>query len=239
MSSPGASLPRLPQPTAREIEPTLWVVLSAACFADPASVLIRRLEEQDQRVVLVEEAGRFERLGLNRFVTPARDRDAYARLLQLLAADGNAQTHLVYLRGMTESEPTDPLAPAGSYDLLTLVQAAIAAGLAPTTTLTVATSGAMSAGALAAADGTGEVPHPWQAPLWGVARTVMNERSDIGCRLVDLDPGTPPATAVAALCDEMLHPDDENEILLRGGGRYAPRLTRGASPPPVPRDSRR
>ena len=215
----------LSQAIARESESTLWVLLSTERFVDPASVLIRRLEDQDQRVVLVEEAGRFERLGLNRFVTPARDRDAYARLLQLLAADGNAQIHLVYLRGMTEIEPTDPLALAGSYDLLTLVQAIVAAGLATTTSLTVATSGAMPA-----VDGTGSVLHPWQAPLWGVARTVMKERPDIGCRLIDLDPDMPPAVAVASFCDEILNSDDENEILLRRGGRYAPRLTRGLPP---------
>jgi NADPH:quinone reductase-like Zn-dependent oxidoreductase/acyl carrier protein len=181
-------------------------------------------------VVLVEDSERFERRGLNRFVTPPGDRNSYARLLQLVAADGIARLHLVHLRGMAETEPPDPLAPAGSYDLLTLIQAVVAAGFAATTSLTIATSGAMPA-----VDETGNVIHPWQAPLWGVARTVMNERPDIGCRLIDLDPGVPTATAVGALCDELLHPDDENEILLRRGGRYAPRLTPGL-PPPVPRD---
>ena len=147
-------------------------------------------------------------------------------MLQLLAADGASSLHLVYLRGDGESDASDPLAAAGSYDLLTVVQAVIAAGLAPAARLTVATSGAMPA-----VDQSGAVPRPWQAPLWGVARTVMNERADITCRLIDLDPAANPGAAAAALCDELLHPDDENEILLRGGGRYAPRLTRGLPAP--------
>jgi NADPH:quinone reductase-like Zn-dependent oxidoreductase/acyl carrier protein len=105
---------------------------------------------------------------------------------------------------------------------LTLVQAVIAAGLAPTTSLTVATAGAMPS-----IDQTGGVARPWQAPLWGVTRTVMNERSDIACRLIDLDPDASPVAAIAALGDEILHPDEENEVLLRGRGRYAPRLAPG------------
>ena len=94
------------------------------------------------------------------------------------------------------------------------------------TSLTIATSGAMPA-----VGGKGGVARPWQAPLWGIARTVMNERPDIVCRAIDLDPEASAATAIAGLCDELLHPDDENEILLRGGGRYAPRLTRGLPQP--------
>src|SRR5260370_12096146 len=63
----------------------------------------------------------------------------------------------------------------------------------------------------------------------------MNERADIECRLLDLDPGISGAAASASLCDEILHPDDEDEVMLRGGGRYVPRLTRGM-PAVAPRD---
>jgi phthiocerol/phenolphthiocerol synthesis type-I polyketide synthase C len=214
------------QPVVRESDPTVWLVLSAKRFAAPASILTQQLDNSDRQIILVDEGERFERLGLSRFAAPAGDRDSYARLLQLLAVDGIDRLHVVHMRGMSEIEPSDPLAQAASYDLLTLVQAIIAAGLGARTNLTVVTSGAMPA-----IEGPGNVSHPWQAPLWGVARTVMNERPDIACRLIDLDPELPPAAAVAALGDELLHPDDENEILLRGGGRYAPRLTRGLPQP--------
>src|ERR1700722_13824166 len=123
------------------------------------------------QVILVDEAERFERLGLSRFAAPAGDRDSYARMLELLAANGIGRLHVVYMREMGEIEPSDPLGQAASYDLLTLVQAIIAAGLGTKTNLTVVTSGAMPA-----IEGPGNVAHPWQAPLWGVARTVMNER---------------------------------------------------------------
>ena len=216
------------QPFPRPIETNLWVVLSGDRLTDLASALAGRLEGRDQRAAIVDEAERFERLGPDRFATPRGDRDGYARLLRSLAADSAARLHLVYLRGAAETEPADPLAQAGSYDLVTVVQAVVDAGLAAMTSLTIVTSGAMPA-----VGGNGGVVRPWQAPLWGIARTVMNERADIACRLVDLDPEASAATAIAGLCDELLHPDDENEILLRGGGRYAPRLTRGL-PQPAP-----
>jgi NADPH:quinone reductase-like Zn-dependent oxidoreductase/acyl carrier protein len=63
----------------------------------------------------------------------------------------------------------------------------------------------------------------------------MNERADIDCRLIDLDPEVSSETAIAALADELVLPNEENEILLRGGGRYAPRLARGLPQAPVDR----
>ena len=221
-------------PSQQPIETNLWVVLSGDRLADFASALAGRLEERDRRAVIVDEAERFERLGPDRFAAPRGDRDGYARLLRVLAADAPPRLHLVYLRAAADTEPTDPLALPGSYDLATLVQAVVDAGLAPMTSLTIATIGAMPA-----VGDHGGVARPWQAPLWGIARTVMNERPDIVCRAIDLDPEASAATAIAGLCDELLHPDDENEILLRGGGRYAPRLTRGLPQPAEVRRRRR
>jgi len=209
---------------AEPIEAQSWVVFTGAQI-DPA-VLTGRLEAPGQRLVVVEESSQFKRLGLNHFSLPQGDRDCYARLLQLLAADGADKLHLVYLRGLAETEPSDPLAPSGSYDLLTLVQGIVAAGIGSTTRLTIATAGAMTS-----ANPEKGVSRPWQAALWGIGRTVMNERADIGCRLIDLDPDAPAEAAMEGLCGELLRPDAENEIWLRGGGRYAPRLARGLVEP--------
>nr|UXE44096.1 L-threonine 3-dehydrogenase [uncultured bacterium] len=201
-----------------------WVLLSGA--PTDYAILTERLAALGQRIVTVEEGGEYKRLGLDRFVLPRGDRDAYARLLQLLTTDGVGPLHLVYLRGLIETEPSDPLAPAMSYDLLTLVQGIVSAGIASATRLTVATAGAMPA-----ARTDGGSARPWQAALWGVCRTVMNERADIGCRLIDLDPDEPTGAAMRSLCDELLRHDAENEILLRRGGRYAPRVARGLTEP--------
>src|SRR6516164_2205213 len=217
---------RLPIP--HEVDPATWLVLADDIAVDPAAAVVRALAPLGQRVVIARSGHRFDRLGLDRFDVPPADSNSYTELFRLLVADGVGQLHLVHLRGATEAVPVDPLAAqqAGSFDLLIAVQALIAAGLAPSARLTVVTSGAMPM-----ANGSGGCVHPWQAALWGLTRTILNERADISVRLIDLDPGATAASSAEALVEEIVCGDDEDEVLLRSGGRYVPRLTRWTAPP--------
>jgi phthiocerol/phenolphthiocerol synthesis type-I polyketide synthase C len=216
----------------REVDPVTWLILTDDIAVDPAAAVIRGLAPLGQRVVVARSARRFNRLGLDRFDVPTADLNSYAELFRLLAADGVGQLHLVHLRGAAEAVPVDPLAAqrAGSFDLLIAVQSLIAAGLAPLARLTVVTSGAMPM-----PDGSAGSVRPWQATLWGLTRTILNERADISSRLIDLDPRATAAGSAEALVEEILRRDDEDEVLLRGGGRYVPRLT-GWTAPSVLRD---
>jgi phthiocerol/phenolphthiocerol synthesis type-I polyketide synthase C len=219
----------------REVDPATWLVLADDIAVDPAAAVIRALAPLGQRVVIARSGRRFDRLGLDRFDVPPADSNSYAELFRLLAADGVGRLHLVHLRGAAEAVPIDPLTAqrAGSFDLLIAVQALIAAGLAPSARLTVVTSGAMPM-----PDGSAGCVRPWQATLWGLTRTILNERADISSRLIDLDPGATAAGSAEALVEEILRRDDEDEVLLRGGGRYVPRLT-GWTAPSVLRDGMR
>ncbi len=220
-------------PTRREIDPATWLILTDDIAADPAATVIHALDRLGQRVVIAQAGHSFDRLGLDRFVVPCGHSDAYARLFRMLAADGVSPLHILHLRGTGEAAPADPLAAQrhGSFDLLVAVQAMIAAGLAASARLTVVTSGAMPT-----PDRSAGCVRPWQAPLWGLARTIINERADISCRLVDLDPEGTAATASEALVQELLHHDEEDEVLLRGRARYLPRLTRTMAEP-APHDA--
>ncbi len=220
-----------PSSVPRVVDPVTWLLLADDAAADPAAAVIHALSPLGQRVMIAQSGRRFDRLGLDRFDVVPGDFDSYAQLFRLLAADGGGPLHVVHLRGVAEAAPPDPLAAqrAGSFDLLVAVQALIAAGLAASTRLTVVTSGAMPM-----PDGSGGCLRPWQAPLWGLTRTVLNERADISSRLIDLDPVTTAAASAEALVGEILHPDDEDEVLLRGGTRYVPRLTRWLAPPASP-----
>jgi NADPH:quinone reductase-like Zn-dependent oxidoreductase/acyl carrier protein len=215
-------------PVPHEVDPATWLVLADDIAVDPTAAVVRALTPLGQRVVIARSGRRFHRLGLDRFDVPPADSNSYAELFRLLAADGIGRLHLVHLRGAAEAVPADPLAAqrAGSFDLLIAVQALIAAGLAPSARLTVVTSGAMPM-----ANGSGGCVHPWQATLWGLTRTILNERADISSRLIDLDPGATAAGSAEALVKEILRRDDEDEVLLRGGVRYVPRLTRWTAPP--------
>src|ERR1700730_2629274 len=215
-------------PMSREIDSATWLLLADDLASDPAATVIRELDQLGQRVVIAQAGHSFDRLGLDRFDIPCGDSDAYARLFRILAADGVSPLHILHLRGTAEAAPSDPLAAQrhGSFDLLVAVQAMIAAGLAASARLTVVTSGAMPM-----PDRSDGCVRPWQAPLWGLTRTIINERVDISCRLIDLDPEASAAMAGEALVEELLHRDDEDEVLLRGRARYVPRLTRRMAEP--------
>ena len=215
-------------PIYREIGSATWLILADDIAVDPAATVIRALDRLGQRVVIAQAGHSFDRLGLDRFDVPCGDSDSYDRLFGTLAADGVGPLHILRLRGTVEAAPADPLAAQsrGSFDLLVAVQALIAAGLAASARLTVVTSGAMPM-----PDASAGCIRPWQAPLWGLTRTIINERADISCRLVDLDPEATTAAASEALVEELLHRDDEDEVLLRGRGRYVPRLTRRMAEP--------
>ncbi|MFE7750952.1 acyltransferase domain-containing protein [Streptomyces sp. NPDC057428] len=62
---------------------------------------------------------------------------------------------------------------------------------------------------------------PFQAPLWGLGRTLVAEHPALRSRLVDLDRNP---RSVAALVAALLTPDDEDQIALRDGTRHVARL---------------
>lgn len=65
---------------------------------------------------------------------------------------------------------------------------------------------------------------PMQAPLWGLGRVVINEDARYRCTLVDL--GGTSLAELQSLVEEMRHPDEEEEIALRGEARYIHRFMR-------------
>lgn len=63
-----------------------------------------------------------------------------------------------------------------------------------------------------------------QAPLWGMGRSLAHEVAAQWGGLIDLDDATPAAALVA----ELLSPGADDQIALRDGRRFAPRLVRRA-----------
>ncbi|MGX6565928.1 SDR family NAD(P)-dependent oxidoreductase [Cupriavidus necator] len=92
-------------------------------------------------------------------------------------------------------------------------------GSMPAVRLSVVTRGGAP---LPVADAGAEDFQPAQATVWGLGRVLMNERAELGCRLIDLDAAS--KAPAAALACELLSADQENEVLLWGGERYVPRM---------------
>jgi polyketide synthase 12/epothilone polyketide synthase D len=59
------------------------------------------------------------------------------------------------------------------------------------------------------------------APVWGLGRTVMQELPELGCTLVDLEPGT---EGIEAVMRELTAGDGENQVAWRAGRRLVARL---------------
>ena len=68
--------------------------------------------------------------------------------------------------------------------------------------------------------------NPAHAALWGLGRVVMNEYPGLACRLIDLPVSKDDDLAIAAelLATELLHPDEESEIVLQTNIRHVLRM---------------
>ncbi|MGH6979586.1 MAG: SDR family NAD(P)-dependent oxidoreductase, partial [Stellaceae bacterium] len=113
----------------------------------------------------------------------------------------------------------------GAFGVLSLLQAAEELGLLSRLNLWLVTQGAMTA------PGRAAPVDPAQAMIWGAGRTMMTERPDLTCRLIDLDPTCDPEAAAACLIDEFTlletGAENEDEVILSGAGRCVNRVRRG------------
>jgi len=103
-----------------------------------------------------------------------------------------------------------------SRNVLYLVQALAGAGGAQPPRLTLVTRGAQAVG-------DGAPVSVAQAPLWGLARVVALEHPELRCRCLDLDPRGY-GDAVGELLAELAAESAEDQVALRAGRRYLPRL---------------
>jgi NADPH:quinone reductase-like Zn-dependent oxidoreductase/SAM-dependent methyltransferase/acyl carrier protein len=74
----------------------------------------------------------------------------------------------------------------------------------------------------------------WQTPLWGLGRAIALEQPDLRCARIDLDP----EGGLDGLVEELVHPDEEDQIAWRGGVRYVTRLVRSREATPADEQTR-
>nr|AAF62883.1 epoD [Sorangium cellulosum] len=68
------------------------------------------------------------------------------------------------------------------------------------------------------------------APVWGLGRTVMQERPELSCTLVDLEPEVDAARSADVLLRELGRADDETQVVFRSGERRVARLVKATTP---------
>jgi len=156
------------------------------------------------------------------------DKAAWARALADLAnASDRPLTGVVHLRALDDSP--DHARDQAPIDGLSAVEPSLARSCGSTLALVqalMATPGQrlprlwlVTRGAQAVTDG--EPVTAAAAALWGLGRTIALEHPSLGCTCVDIDDDDG-----AAIAAELLRPDGELQVALRGGKRHVARLQR-------------
>ena len=207
-----------------------WVV-----FADRDGLGLRlaaRLESRGDKAVLVFPSHDQSRTTTGALSVDADDPEDFNRLWTTLTREATSP-----LRGIVHLWSLDSTSPATTSSLesdqrrncgsvLHFVKAMIAARSSSSSRLLLVTRGAQ---AVTDADAVAVA----QAPLWGLARALKLELSEIRCDRLDLDPSAE-SDDIDVLLREL--PDTaEDQVAYRGATRYVARLRR--LPPAVATDS--
>ncbi|MBT8227819.1 MAG: SDR family NAD(P)-dependent oxidoreductase, partial [Dactylosporangium sp.] len=185
--------------------------------------------------VTVTAGERYRRLDQDHYeIDPSRMEDVAALLAELRQTRPAPCAGVVHAWSLDAelAEDGEPGPPAASPDhacvsVLHLVQALARAGWNATPRLVLVTRGVHRVGAEEAP------PAVAQSAMWGLARVLAMEHGELRPAIVDLDPDLGGEEA-RCLFDELLRADRDEQLVLRGGQRYVPRL--GPWNPPEPAD---
>ncbi|MBP2683803.1 MAG: stiC, partial [Deltaproteobacteria bacterium] len=208
-----------------------WVVL--ADRGGVGEALARALESDGNRVALLYrgggEHGSAEPGDPGNVVQPEKLEDRLAPLLDVKDDGFQGVVHLWALDGRVREDgdacEVEEALMAGAESALVLFRVTGTSSLASPPRLWLVTCGAQRVG--------NEDPpsDPAQAALWGLARTFAAEQPGMWGGIVDLDPRSTVAEAAANLANVLRRPGGEDQLALRGGGRFAARLVRSRLSP--------
>ncbi|WP_437759723.1 type I polyketide synthase [Sorangium sp. So ce1389] len=218
-----------PRPPRGTSSPTdVWVLLAGR---DPAgAALAHQLLSRGERCVRVVPGERYARIEPGLYQVNPADLQHFQELFADLGKEGlgcRAVVHLWSLEmaaaGDKEPAPPDADQRLGCLSALHLTRTLLRQGWRDTPRLWLVSRGAWAVGgepARAAA---------FQAPLWGLGRTLALEHPELRCACVDLSPARGEREA-AALLGLLLADGAEDQVALREEGRYLARLARAALP---------
>lgn len=197
-----------------------WLVL--ADTAGVADHVVRELRRAGEACTWVRPGATFVRTGPDAFELPPEDEDAHARLAQRASGDGGP-LRVLHLWSVDDTEELDGEALVerqlrACMGVRALLRALDATD-APLAEMVFVTAGAQ------AVPGHDAAPHLAQAPLWGLGRSLINDRDDVRFRLIDLPP-RPALEDRVALAAELRAGGEDEEAALRGGARWIRRLRR-------------
>jgi polyketide synthase 12/epothilone polyketide synthase D len=200
--------------------------------------LASRLEARGDTCVRVWAADQSRPLGERRYELEPGDVQGLERVLKEAQGQGVPLRGVIHLWSLdaagleaTFLEALPRAQRLGAESVLLLVQAIARAGLRDAPRLWLVTGGAQP---------VSDEPSlsVLQAPLWGLARTIVHEQPELRCVSVDLSV-RPGAEELEALATEIREETGrEDQVGLRGARRYVARLVRSTEDRPVRRSVR-
>ncbi|MCG3153918.1 MAG: hypothetical protein DKINENOH_00508 [bacterium] len=201
-----------------------WIIL--ADDSGVAEQLAQRLHGEEQTPILVHAGDRFAAHSAQQFsLNPGAPEDFERLLREALTPDLPPCRGIVHLWAL-DAPPFATITPAKLAaaqfktisGALHIVQALAAVAAAKSAGLWLVTRRAQPV-----EPDPGELAAP-QAPLWGLGKVIAMEHPELRCTLVDLDAGD----GAPELQREIMTQDSEDQIALRRGVRYVPRLVASA-----------
>ncbi|HEX6507792.1 MAG TPA: SDR family NAD(P)-dependent oxidoreductase, partial [Chloroflexota bacterium] len=221
---PGTVLDRAGQSALPEDWQGSWIILTRR-GDELGRQLASLLEACGLPCTLVFAGESYERIGPQQYCVNPCLRDDFALMLAATSVEGLPVRGVVDLWAQdrlidreVSSDILQEVQSSGTIGAMHLVQALSKVNWAAAPRLWLVTRGAQAIGEI------GETGLA-QSPLLGFGRVLANELPELRCTRIDLDPVNRPDDA-QLLLSAMFAGDREDEVALRGGARYVPRLVR-------------
>ncbi|MDZ7335183.1 MAG: SDR family NAD(P)-dependent oxidoreductase [candidate division KSB1 bacterium] len=183
---------------------------------------VQELQSQIETSYIVTPGDRLTKLADDRWQIDPQNLADYQQLIgELVSAEGKPLQGIIYLWGLPESLTGDVLSVCSS--MLYLVQALEKAKPRRFPQLWLITRGAQPV------DSTAALIDLNGSALWGLARVIALEHPELKPISIDLDPNSE-IIDYTALAGEIQANDAEDQVALRDGNRYVPRLASIAQP---------
>ncbi|MBI4470556.1 MAG: SDR family NAD(P)-dependent oxidoreductase [Acidobacteria bacterium] len=202
-----------------------WLIL--ADKGGTGRAVADHLRTLGHEAILVDESAGYRRIDDEHFQVRADEPEDFQRMLREVSLAGEPGVSGIIHCWSLDGGPTDDATPdsllrstvLGCHSVMHLIQAWSQVSEMGAPELWLITRGAQPVG------DSGRTVSIEQAPLCGLARVIINEHQEFRCRMIDLaDPTS--RIEIQSLLDELLHGDIEDEVALRGSGRFVQRLTR-------------
>ncbi|NEP47792.1 MAG: SDR family oxidoreductase [Moorea sp. SIO3C2] len=198
-------------------EPGTWLI-----FADQQTQELKTfLARQNRNCLIVTPGSSYKQLDDQHYQLNPTNAQEFQQLIKELFTTQDTLEGVVHLWNInTSTEELEAAQELGCASVLYLVQALVSNSQSSIVPLWLVTQGTQNV----------EENEPklavQQAPVWGLSRVIALEHPELKCRRVDLDQTRNSLEALEALGKELLNPDDEDQIAIRGGVRYSARLAR-------------